>query len=629
MSVIPYENELDRHLGVIPSIATTLKHEKSTMFKLFKRHSSCNGNNSYAIPHKDQKGISYYHQSKTPVIEKILYNPFNLQENPYLPHYMDKNTGLDIQLKIMNSNKQIIFPSITKLQSRSIFTNTRERSHCEGSSSGSVSSVEETRQNDRTNNDTNSHNAELYGEVVIHTPKKTCANNGLFVIKNFKIKVCGYMLNFKCEFDPILGKTRTTPIISSRERTRVHVPFLEDDIVEYVGIASGKKVKPTTRSPMPLVLDQADCNYIFPFKHLVNSNDFPSSLYSTMGKIEYRIECYLTVENIGNILLTDKIDIHKSLEPASWCAATENGTLNREGSTYSFEKSKEVTNFRNDKALSQISDISEIKYNFYLSSRIIVLNQLFDFTIDILNDEDKYNFKIAHVCVELMQVFKFPNSNLQCKSYPLYSCQSTKNSTFPTTYSHSLDSIRVSNVKICNEMVNKNYHSNDNNNYKDYYMSQPADDTVLKSEKSDNLVTCITTAMSNTSNSLKLGSKWSPRGKDSKETTLKGKNSKETSPTSFPQMGPYVDGLIPYYNEKKNLRKKEMLNDFISIGHFLKFTVDIEDSTTLTCQNDKLSNGKKRLKEFTKIKKRMTFQIPIVLVSELMMSTLTLPEYAP
>ncbi|KAH3903412.1 uncharacterized protein SCDLUD_001048 [Saccharomycodes ludwigii] len=163
-------------------------------------------------------------------------------------------------------------------------------------------------------------------------------------IKKVEIKLCGYNLNYKYSK---LNKNIAPiyPTVDKKAGVIYHLPFIEDIVIynkECFYASNNDNANTHAQS--------------IPFDFIISSEKYLQSLKCKYCLIDYRVECIIYLQNKheqnSQIFLSDSIEIIKCLEPGSiykndlvesggkWC----NGTIN---------------------------------YNFYLSSKLLTLNKPF------------------------------------------------------------------------------------------------------------------------------------------------------------------------------------------------------------------------------------------------------------
>jgi hypothetical protein len=428
----------------------------------------------------------------------------------------------------------------------------------------------------------------LKGKIKIKDPHSSHA----LLFSNLKVKLCGYKLIYDHsvlidDSDNVVKKyNNLSPDTESVRGLRITKPFVtkEIDIL-------------TNHDGVLCVLDEKD---IF-FEYVLDSTEFPSTLDCQYGKIEYRLELYSNIVNVGNVILTENVTILKTLEPKV-C-----NLIDQNDSVYKLNNSLNVNNKRS----TDNGQIYKLRYKDL---------QQFGFNIQSLVDEDEYlkkehlfNYMKEHQsCLknadylesELRQPKIFYDIFLSSKTiimnepfqfyFAIKKALHCKNRWFITECTLTLEQHYC--FPYTKEVYNKDYeHSKiDKKKYKKIFVHSVCElKPKLKEEKESVLIEDAVI-----SSDLAFYNGLFDEYKDYyKKNTM--------------------DNIIPHYDELNTLKPEvnKEIKRLISVTHKLRINIGLE------CDRSAVE------KKGVKLKKQFSMSLPVYVITSSMYSTMILPEY--
>lgn len=230
---------------------------------------------------------------------------------------------------------------------------------------------EQSRYSDLSDNDTREIDNNKYEIDSLKNKKSVLKGNikirnshpsHALLFSNLKVKLCGYKLiyvhsvliensdnaakkynNLSADTESVRGLRITNPFVTKEI----------DILAKYDGFLC--------------VLHEKDVS----FEYVLDSAEFPSTLDCQYGKIEYRLELYSNIVNLGNVILTENVTILKTLEPEV-C-----NLIDQNDSVYKLNNSLKVNNKRS----TDNGQVYKLRYKDL---------QHFGFKIQTLIDEDEY-----------------------------------------------------------------------------------------------------------------------------------------------------------------------------------------------------------------------------------------------
>lgn len=428
----------------------------------------------------------------------------------------------------------------------------------------------------------------LKGKIKI----KNAHPSHALLFSNLKIKMCGYKLIYdhsvliESNNDVVKKYNNLSADTESIGGLRITKPFVtkEIDILEkYDGFLC--------------VLDEKDIS----FEYVLDSTEFPSTLDCQYGKIEYRLEVYLNIVNVGNVILTDDVIILKTLEPEVCNLIDQNDSVYKlnnslnvnnkrstdNGQTYKLRyKGMQHFGFNIHNLIDEDDFLKKDYFNNYMKEHKSCWNNIEYFESELRQPKIFYDIFLSSKTIIMNEPFQF--------YFAIKRAPNCKNKWFLTECTLTLEQHYC--FPYTKEVYNKDYENLkiDKKKYKKIFVHNVCQaKPKLKEEKES-----IFLADAVISSDLAFY-----RGLFDEHKDYYKRNS--------------VDTIMPHYDELNTLKPEinDEIKRLISVTHKLRINIGLE------CDRSAVE------KKGVKLKKQFSMSIPVYVITSSMYSTMILPEY--
>lgn len=428
----------------------------------------------------------------------------------------------------------------------------------------------------------------LKGSIQLNNKSDTQA----LLLSNLKIKLCGYKLIYghlvlieeinekSTRFDNLSAATESV------NGLRVTKPFITKEL----------DLLQNTNGSLVVRNNKEIC-----FEFLIDSTEFPSTLNCQYGKIEYRLEVYSNLVNIGNVILNDLIVIHKTLEPEV-C-----NLIDQNDSVYKLNNALNVNNKRstNNGQTYNLRYTDLEKSGFDISNLIEEDDYLKkDWLNKYIKEHCKDPKEINYLKDELRQPKIFYDVFLSSKTiilnepfqlfFSIKKALNCNNDWFITECSLTLEQHYC--FPVTKKIINKDYENAkiEKKKYKKIFFHNVQHLKPKLSEKRESIYVEDAVIHSDLSFYEEIFN-------EHKEYIRKNS----------------ADSIMPHYDELNTLKPEvnDEIQNMISVSHKLRIGISME------------SDRSEVEEKGVKLKKQFSMSIPVYVITSSMHSTMILPEY--